>query len=78
MDNQRNINQVQTKFFHENKDAYDAEVTVTVQCKDKQLRKLTMDSLYVDNQEGQLYFEASSQDPDSLPFTRRVCVKKLI
>ncbi len=74
--NQHNINNVHTK-FHQNMSEYDAEITITIQSKNKELRELIMNSIFVDHQNGKLIYEASSQDPDSLSFLRRIFVKYL-
>ena len=74
MDNQININEVQMKFFYEHKE-YDAEVIITINSKDKYLRQLLLNSIFVDHQNNSLYYEATPQDPDSLSFYRRILVK---
>lgn len=76
MDNQFSVSEVPQRFMVNNSE-YDAEVLITVQCKDKKLRKLIMDSIFVDHQNGTLHYECASQDPESLTFLKHILVKYL-
>lgn len=74
MTDQQNVNQLPSK-FHQNISDYDAEVLITIQSKNRSLRRLIMDSIFLDHQNGKLYYEGASQDPDSTSFLRRVLVR---
>ena len=68
------MNQLTTSFMVAND--YDCIIHVKVFCGDPELRKYVMDSVYLDNRDNTLTFEALAQNPDTLDSVRHVCVKK--
>ena len=74
MEYQRNVNDVNYRFM-QTASEYEAEIIITINSKNKKLRELIMNSIFLDHQNGTLDYEATPQDSDSLTFLRRILVK---
>lgn len=64
--------------FFLNRDKYDAEIFIQIQCRDPELRRHLMESIFFDTSDDSLDLQALAEERNTTTLCRRIYAKKLI